>query len=136
MKIYFEDGTLQSNISAQTPFLGSNSCYRIDAKDGVSACINTAEYLRYCNNQNIEIYTNCLELFSNIYAWNYKFKVPEVYIRHKDSGEFVRIDNATNRELREHHNLAKMYLAGEFDSITNALDNRPVIALPVVEIDR
>lgn len=118
MKIYFEDGELRHEVSELTPFLCSNSCYIIDAGQGVSSCINDAEYFLSSMNPDIKIYTNCLELFKNRYAWNKELGVPEVYIRHKDTREFIRIDEATPRLLREGHNLAHLYLAGEFDSVT------------------
>lgn len=132
MKIYFEDEELRLNdffeeVIYQTS--ETSTVYDIDASYGVSACINSARYLLAQNNPNIIIYTNCLELFSNHYAWNKELKVPEIYIRHKDTREFVRIDEATERALREGHNLAHLYLAGEFDSVTNALNNPSVIVL-------
>lgn len=127
MKIYFEDGELRINDIGSLSH--SDLFYYIDASSGVSACYNSARLLLAQNNPNIIIYTNCLELFSNHFAWNEELKVPEIYIRHKDTWEFVRIDEATERELREGHNLAKLYVAGEFDSVTNALDNPPVIVL-------
>ena len=128
MKIYFEDGALNTR-ELDDSLRFSDLLYDIDASYGVSACYNSARLLLAQNNPNIIIYTNCLELFSNRYAWNEELKVPEVYIRHKATREFVRIDEATERELREGHNLAHLYLAGEFDSVTNALDNPPVIVL-------
>ncbi|MBQ8234430.1 MAG: hypothetical protein IJZ36_02455 [Bacilli bacterium] len=130
MKIYFEDEELRLNdFYNEVIYKTSESLivYDINASCGVSACINSARYLLAQNKSNIIIYTNCLELFNNRYAWNDELKVPEIYIRHKDTREFVRIDTATERELKEGHNLARLYLAGEFSSVTNALDTPPII---------
>ena len=126
MKIYFEDEELRLNDFFEEV---TSTVYDINASCGVSACINSARQLLAQKNPNIVIYTNCLELFDNRYAWNEELKVPEIYIRHKDTREFVRIDEATDRVLREGHNLSKMYLSGEFDDVTNALDNPSVIVL-------
>jgi hypothetical protein len=107
MKIYFEDGELVT--SDYLPFAYHHV---IDAKYGVSANMAQLDTLQECE-PNTTVYTNSIFAFSNEYAWNEELKVPEIYIR---AGEhFTRIDKLTTRELREGHNLAKMYVAGEFD---------------------
>nr|DAI25921.1 MAG TPA: hypothetical protein [Caudoviricetes sp.]DAY00826.1 MAG TPA: hypothetical protein [Caudoviricetes sp.] len=52
--------------------------------------------------------------FENRYAWNDDKKVPNIFIRGK-CGAFRRITKFTRMELREGHNLKKMYIAGEFE---------------------
>ena len=113
MKIYFEDGKLR-NLN-QLPSLID---YEVDAKNGISANINFLDELNQ-EEEDITIYTNSIFAFSNRYAWNENLKVPEIYIRAGEHMVFTRIDKLTTRELREGHNLAKMYVSGEFDNRLN-----------------
>jgi hypothetical protein len=111
MKIYFEDGDLRN--STQLPI---TNYVVINATTGVSNNISVLDHLiKY--NPNVTIYTNSIFAFSNKYAWNDTLKVPEVYIRAGEYMVFTRIDKLTARELRRAHNLAHMYVAGEFDHI-------------------
>ena len=109
MKIYFEDGELR-------PFW-SEIHYKIDvvidAKFGYSFCEDMLLRFKH-NNYDAVIYTNMITALSNEYAWNKELEVPEIYIRNKD-GIFTRIDELTGRELKEGHNIMKMYIAGEFE---------------------
>lgn len=109
MKIYFEDGELVT--SGYLPFKYDR---KIDAKEGVSANLVSLDIMRTCD-PNATIYTNSIFAFSNEYAWNEELKVPEIYIRAGEHMVFTRIDKLTARELRRGHNLAHMYVAGEFD---------------------
>ena len=114
MKIYFEDGKL-ININ-QLPVKND---FLVDASYGVSSNINILDEFKQRETEDGEdlvIYTNSIFAFSNQYAWNDELKVPEIYIRAGEHMVFTRIDKLTNRELREGHNLAKMYVSGEFDN--------------------
>ena len=108
MKIYFEDGKLV-NIK-QLPIAPD---YVIDASDGVTACMNMLDRI-YSTNRDAVVYTNSIIAFSIRYAWNEERKIPDVYIRGGEYMEFTNIALLTNRQLREGHNLAKLYLGGEF----------------------
>jgi len=110
MKIYFEDGILYGNWSGVP-----ESCYMdIDAKMGYSFCDKLLEQINDKKRKDVVIYTNAIQALSNYYAWNPELQVPEIYLRNKDR-QFERIDNFTERELREGHNIMKMYMAGEFN---------------------
>jgi hypothetical protein len=111
MKIYFEDGELVSS-----GYLPIDRYIVVNAASGVSRNIAVLDYIKETE-PNAIVYTNSIFAFSNEYAWNEEFKVPEIYIRAGEHMLFTRIDKLTNRELREGHNLAKMYVAGEFDHI-------------------
>lgn len=118
MKIYFEDSQLCSKL--QRPH---DTEFTLDATYGPSENIKFLDMLNE-SNPNAVIYTNSIFAFSNTYAWNPVEKVPEVYIRAGEHMIFTRIDKLTTRELREGHNLKKMYLSGEFDTTTEDATNK------------
>lgn len=118
MKIYFEDSQLCSKL--QRPH---DTQFTLDATYGPSENIKFLDTMKDSNPDAI-IYTNSIFAFSNTYAWNPIEKVPEVYIRAGEHMIFTRIDKLTVRELREGHNLKKMYLSGEFDTTTEDATNK------------
>ena len=109
MKIYFEDGELKhiNRIPVEVDF-------KIDASEGVTSNINAFDLINV-HQHEATVYTNSIFALHNMYAWNEELKAPEIYIRAGEHMVFTRIDKLTNRELRQGHNLAKMYVAGEFD---------------------
>lgn len=111
MKIYFEDGALMhpSLVPVEIDFT-------VCASKGVTNNIETLDLFAR-QRPDATVYTNSIFAFNNMYAWNEELGVPEVYVRTiKHDREFTRIDKLTPRELRQGHNLAKMYVAGEFDN--------------------
>lgn len=112
MKIYFEDGLLKNSID--DPFVDTYTV--ISAIHGVSININDLEELKQMNDNSIVIYTNSIFAFSNRYAWNSELQAPEIYIRAGEHMVFTRIDTLTERVLREGHDLAQLYIAGEFNN--------------------
>lgn len=111
MKVYFEDGKLRhySTLPVEIEFT-------VNAGDGVNACIDRLDLFMRQRPDAI-IYTNSIFAFHNMYAWNEELGVPEIYIRAGEQEEWVRVDQLTRRELRRAHNLAHMYVAGEFDKM-------------------
>lgn len=114
MKIYFEDGKLYDTAFVKFE-IGCDVDFTVDAVNGYSFCEDRFEISSHFH-PNCTIYTNSLMAFDNKYVWNDKLSVPELYLRHKDTLLFTRIDQLTTRELRQGHNLMKLYLADEFDS--------------------
>ena len=108
MKIYFENGKLK-DVTTEIPY---EINLELDAKYGFSFCDMVLWKLKQTNNRAV-VYTNQITALSNEYAWNNELKAPEIYIRNKD-GVFTRIDNLTNKMLREAHNIMRMYIAGAF----------------------
>lgn len=111
MKIYFEDGQLLPQ--SMLPFKYD---HKVDAADGYSFCDDALEYLR-CNEPRCVVYTNMITALHNIYAWNRDYGVFEIYMRCGKDKTFHRIDELTQRELREGHNIMHMYMANEFRNL-------------------
>ena len=120
MKIFFEDGALRK--PSQLPI---SPDFIINATLGVTANINLLDQLAQ-EKRELIIYTNSIFAFSNKYAWNEELNIPEIYIRAGNHMIFTRIDNLTNREIKEAHNLAKMYISGEFEEMTTKF-KQPII---------
>lgn len=116
MKIYFEDGEILN--PAELPICPN---YIVDAAAGVSDNIKSLDSI-YNDDCNNIVYTNSIFAFDNRYAWNRKLGLPEIYIRKSRQGEFVNIASLTERELREGHNLARLYIGGEFSEDRSAID--------------
>ena len=110
MKVYFEDGRL-------IPFNPeiAHCEFTIDAANGVSFCQNRldicSKYYPGC-----AIYTNSLMALNNRYIGNEELRVPELYLRNRETLKFERADKLTDKEIRQPHNLMQMYLNGAFDS--------------------
>lgn len=109
MKIYFEDGELRAPF--QLPF---SDYYKVDASRGYSENQQKLDAIKQ-DVYNATIYTNSLVALDNEYCWNKELEVPELYIRAGEHMVFTRVDNLTTRQLKEGHNLMKMYMAGEFE---------------------
>lgn len=107
MKIYFEDNWLVP--WTQMPVTDAV----LNAGAGISLNTRSFEDLLK-HHPDATVYTNSFVALDNKYCWNAELGVPELYIRERPNGEFIRVDQLTNRELREGHNLLKMYCSGEF----------------------
>lgn len=107
MKIYFEDGPLLPDLGLFTPD------FTIDASCGVTQTLLALNWVAKTQPDS-SVCTNSILALDNKFAWNNELQVPEVYIRAGEYMVFTRIDRLTTRQLTESHNLAKLYLAGEF----------------------
>lgn len=106
MKIFFEDGYIV--LGRHAPVFN----FVVDAGHGYS---NNERYLDFLQDtvQDCAVYTNSLVALNNKYCWNSDLKVPELYLRNKDN-IFTRVDDLTDRELREGHNLLALFRNGAF----------------------
>lgn len=111
MKIYFEDGHL-----LPPHLLPFKYDHAIDAAEGYSFCDDALEYLRV-NEPTSVVYTNTLVALNHKYAWDKDHGVFEIYMRCGEDKAFHRIDELTQRELREAHNIMKMYMSNEFRNL-------------------
>lgn len=116
MKVYFEDGRLINTV-----LLPEEPDFVVDAADGVNNNIDTLNRISRMHSNAI-VYTNSLLAFNNRNVWNNELKAPEVYVRISGT-TFERIDKLTQQELKESHNLAKMYVAGEFEGFIKAMQS-------------
>lgn len=109
MKIYFEDGPIV--LGRYVPDFN----FVVDAAYGLS---NNEGYLDRLLHTvpDCAIYTNSLVAVHSKYCWNNDLNIPELYIRHNGlfNGNWVRVDQLTNRTLKQGHNFLKMYWSGEF----------------------
>lgn len=110
MKIYFEDGPLDIKLAR----LEFDYDFFIDARNGYSFCEDKLEIMEHFHSDKT-VYTNYLNALNNRWVWNDKLKVPELYIRNEEHN-FTRVDKLTTRELRQGHNLMKLYMNGEFET--------------------
>ena len=110
MKIYFEDGELVHYT--QLPI---EVDVAIQANRGVSQNLYMLDM--FSEHKDATVYTNSILAINNKYAWNNELKVPEIYIRAGEHMVFTRIDKLTERELKQGHNLMKMYLSNEFGNL-------------------
>lgn len=108
MKIYFEDGQLHRPNSINFKYH-----YLVDARYGYTSNAALLNCIKNLDN-DVSVYTNSVVALNNDFAWNDVLKVPEIYLVKED--EFIRIDKLTDRELREGHNIMKMYMSGEFNN--------------------
>lgn len=114
MKIYFEDGQLM-----HSSLVPADIDFEVCASKGVSQNMDFLDMLLR-RRPNCTIYTNSIFALNNMYTWNEELGVHEVYVRtSKNSISFTRIDELTHRELRRGHNIARMYVAGEFGISTD-----------------
>lgn len=109
MKIYFEDGELRSPY--QLPI---SDFYKVDASKGYSENEKKLERIRK-KDYNATVYINQIASLSNKYCWDEELEVPELYIRAGEHMIFTRINELTTRELKQGHNLMKLYINGEFE---------------------
>ena len=107
MKIYFEDDSLV--LGRYAPDFN----FVIDAGGGMTHNEDALKlYLKIT--PDCVVYTNSLVAMDNRYCWNKELSVPELYIRRDRFSEWFRVDELTDKEIRQQHNLFSMYRNGAF----------------------
>lgn len=115
MNVYFYDGPLSEAPAVE---LVDKSRY-IDAGDGPTANLSALAFLTTYAESNgsfeMNVLTNSILALDHEYAWDEIENHTAIYLYVRKLQKYIRIDRLTEKELREGHNIAKMYLAGAFD---------------------
>lgn len=93
--------------------MGGQACgYVIGAGDGVEANVTLMEKL--CKDSaRWNVLTNQIVLLDHKYCWDEAFAIPErAYIFEPMQEKFYHIQELTDKEIRECHNIMRMYLNG------------------------
>lgn len=111
MKILFYDGSIRrfsrpTNIKYHFP---------IDASNGYSNNLEDLQSLIKDFNGDPIVLTNSLVALDHRYGWNTKENHTDIYFYVESKHDFVRCDKLTDREIREGHNIMKMFMNGEFN---------------------
>lgn len=110
MKIYFEDGKINAHNEPRGVIA------HVDAQLGPTYAYTRLMYIKEQYKKKAAVYTNSVIalLHAASLAWNKDAEHFEIYLRCK-SGEWKNIHDLTNRELREGHNIWKLWWSGEFE---------------------
>ena len=111
MIIYFEDSSITNEPLYS---ITDKEMIKVDAKNGITSNINQLIAIEKDRDFDTSIYTNSIVALWSRWCWDKENKIPQLYIRNIN-GEWENITHFTTRELREGHNLAKLYISGEFD---------------------
>ena len=111
MKILFYDGNI-SYWACPSSFSNYN---RLSASWGYTDNIKTLDLYREKLDEDTAVLTNSIIALDHMYGWNEKENHTDIYFYVKSKHDFVRCDKLTKREIREGHNIMKLFMGGEFD---------------------
>lgn len=122
MKILFYDGSLHNffNDVTQRPDIMHHYLHpaeahvMVDADDGPTA---NYKKLKELSEEDFPYYilTNSLVALSHVFGWNDKEKHTDIYLWREKYKDFIRCDRLTLKDIREAHNIEKMYMSDAFD---------------------
>jgi len=115
MKIFYEEGPLRKRSEVSLP----GQYMRIESEYGPLHNIACFDHLSEFHPDAI-IYTNSIMALSSGYGWNEETKQHDIFLRVGENGDFsdfAPIQYLTSRELRQGHNIQKLYIAGEFKDL-------------------
>lgn len=114
MKILFYDGSLTEFLRESDTGKRYAPFVMVDADDGPTA--NYEKLTALLNEKFSDIVlTNSLVALSHVFGWNEEHNGTEIYLWRNKYKDFIRCDLLTTKEIREGHNIEKMYMAGSFD---------------------
>lgn len=110
MKIFFEDGALRL---AKAPIV---AIAHVDAQNGATDCYNKLKQVKDKYGKKASAYTNSETALLNAaeLSWNEEKKEFDIFLRRQD-GRWAKIQTLTPRELRQGHNIWKLWWSGEFE---------------------
>jgi len=110
MKIFFEDGKI--NIHNEP----NGVIAYADAQLGPTYAYSRLKYIKELYKDKAGVYTNSIIalLHAAELAWNKETQRFDIYLRCKN-GEWKNIHELTTRELRQEHNIWKLWWSGEFE---------------------
>ena len=115
MKVLFYDGNLDTqyvaiNVLNEATKVAGKQYSTVNASDGPSANRKQICLMNYDD----AILTNSLIALGHWCGWNEDENHTDIYLWVDKLHTFKRIDELTEKEIRNAHNIEKMYLAGEF----------------------
>lgn len=111
MKILFYDGDIRW-WACPMSFSNYN---RLNASGGYTNNIKALNLYRDKLGEDTTILTNSLVALDHRYGWNKKENHTDIYFYVESKHDFVRCDELAGREIREGHNIMKMFMNGVFD---------------------
>lgn len=113
MKILFYDGPIK-RWSRPTSFTHYNT---VDAGAGYTNNVRELEAYQKFWGDNTIVLTNSMVALTHDFGWNQSEKHTDIYFYIESEHDFIRCDRLTFREIREGHNIAKLFMAGEFKEV-------------------
>ena len=118
MKVYFYDGILkEAPVMGCLPEEADAQTFHVDARYGPKENREKLGALANLEQHGSPVYvlTNSLLALSHTYGWDEEENHTNIYLWVEDLDKYVRIDDLTDKDIRQAHNIEKMYIAGAFD---------------------
>lgn len=111
MKILFYDGNI-NRFSRPTSFTHYNI---VNAGAGYTNNVQELESYQKLWGDNTIVLTNSIVALDHDFGWNQEEEHTEIYFYIESERDFIRCDRLTSREIREGHNIMKMFMNNEFE---------------------
>ena len=118
MKIYFTTDPLSKREEDEIAN-GGFTPWIIDAKYGCVKNIRQLDMLlKFPDSNNVVVYTNALVAIDSKYLWNDTLGTHDLYLKNT-TDNWLPVQSFTQRELRQSHNVLRMFLNNEFNTFGN-----------------
>lgn len=115
MRILFYDGNLLDFLFENQKHFNLQNTPFIDARQGPKACYEKLRKLSSDKNPPKSVLTNSLTALTHVFGWNEAEHHTDIYIWCEHHADFVRCDFLTKKEIREAHNIEKIYMSYGFE---------------------